>query len=134
MLLERKKKLKKIANTFISLLLFLFLICTVFFIPGQKLIYADGSIRISPTDYHQNFPAIYGNKVVWQDYRNGNSQIYLYDITTGEEIRISPTNANQEYPAIYGNKVVWQDSRDGFQIYLYDISTGEGDHSGPSYN
>ena len=54
-------------------------------------------------------PALYGDTIVWEDYRNpnGTSQIYQYNLITGEE---NPVNSSQNWqfqPAIYGNAVVW---------------------------
>jgi len=73
-------------------------------------------------------PAIYKDKVVWQDYRNGKPDIYMYDLTTKKETRItSLTNSEQINPAIYGDKIVWQDNRNQhnnkphWDIYMYDM-------------
>lgn len=76
------------------------------------------------TDY-QNNPTISGARVVWQDNRNGNYDIYLYDLVTDTETRITDEAADQTYPAISGTRVVWADMRNGnYDIYLCDISTG----------
>ena len=57
-------------------------------------------------------PVIYGNIVVWEDYRNGNGDIYGYNLKTGEEFAICTAAGYQYNPAIYGNIVVWEDDRD----------------------
>jgi len=70
-------------------------------------------------------PAISGDRIVWQDYRNGYSDIYLYDISTGIESRVTTDSSSQYSPAISGDRIVWYDYRNGdSDIYLYDISTG----------
>jgi beta propeller repeat protein len=67
---------------------------------------------------------ISGDKVVWADFRNGNFDIYLYDLTTNTERQITTDAADQYSPAISGDKVVWVDSRNGnCDIYLYDLTT-----------
>jgi len=82
--------------------------------------------------------AIYGNKIVWMDGRNGGSQdkygnyvgnwdIYMYDLSTKKEAQITSNEFIQEFPAIYGNRVVWEDERDfetnGLEIRMLDLST-----------
>ncbi len=71
-----------------------------------------------------NYPAIYGNTVVWDDYYTGdtNSNIYGYDLVTKQEFAICTATGNQQYPAIYGNTVVWEDNRNG-DIYGYNLVT-----------
>ncbi len=72
----------------------------------------------------QRDPAVDGNIVVWGDKRNGNFDIYGYDLETKTEFPIC-TNASDVYePAISGNIVVWQDWRNGNgDIYGYNLET-----------
>ncbi|MBC7330046.1 DUF11 domain-containing protein [bacterium] len=78
-------------------------------------------------DLHDQWnPAIYGDKIVWQDYRNGNWDIYMYDLSTKKEVQITNDPHDQWWPAIYGDKIVWQDWRNGnLDIYMYDLSIGQ---------
>lgn len=68
-------------------------------------------------------PEIYGNTLVWQDTRNGGSDIYTYDIPTKKEKRITKSGSAVD-PAIYGKVIVWSDGRNenGGDIYMYDLS------------
>lgn len=74
-------------------------------------------------------PAIYGDKVVWQDSRNhfgnqGTDDVYMYDISTKKETRITtPTDGLGGRPDIYGDRIVWFDWRNGRHIYVHNIST-----------
>lgn len=58
---------------------------------------------------------VYGNKIVWTDYRNGNDDIYIKDMSTGQEIAVCTDSHTQKTPAIFGNTVVWGDYRNGNQ-------------------
>jgi len=69
--------------------------------------------------------SISGNIVVWTDTRNGNQDIYGFDLSTGTEFSICTDVSNQINPSVCGDIVVWQDSRNGNgDIYGYDLSTG----------
>ena len=70
--------------------------------------------------------AAYGDYVVWEDNRNGHSNIYLYQISTSTETQLTPDGSSQINPSIYGNNVVWEDYRDGNEpeIYMYHILSG----------
>jgi beta propeller repeat protein len=102
-------------------------------------------IRITNNDADQLNPEIYGNFIVWEDERNSNFDIYLYDLsvdTDSDDIpnfldgdrpqpdpaekQLSNNPSHQENPAIYGSKVVWVDKRNGNKdIFIYDIISGE---------
>jgi beta propeller repeat protein len=77
-----------------------------------------------------SFPAIYEDRIVYADLRNGNPDlrtgnpnIYLYNISTSKETQIT-TSGSAGSPAIYGDRIVWLDGRSGDgDIYLYNLST-----------
>lgn len=70
-------------------------------------------------------PAIHGTKVVWQDNRSGNYDIYCYDLETDTEFIVSlgstgfPAPGDQINPNIHGNLVVWEDHRDPSNQDIY---------------
>lgn len=79
--------------------------------------------RITTNALEQWSPVIYGNKIAWQDNRNGNWDVYIFDLSTKKEISTLNTS-NQYLPDIYDNKIVWADERNGgSDIYLQDLST-----------
>ncbi len=100
---------------------------------------ADGAgiMQITKNPAYQGRPSVYENYVVWQDGRNGDADIYLYDISTGEEKQISNSSTHDEFPRIYGIYVVWMGYVPPYrsriwQIYLYDITNGETRHVSPT--
>ncbi|MDD1700184.1 MAG: PKD domain-containing protein [Methanoregula sp.] len=65
-------------------------------------------ITTRPTAALGSAPAISGDKIVWEDIRDSFiSQIYLYDLASGEEYPLNPSPNYQYHPSIYGNTVVW---------------------------
>ena len=75
-------------------------------------------------------PDIYENKIVWQDTRDGGSDIYMYDLSTMKETQIT-TSGSAYNPAIYGNLIVYEkhgmnypdDPWHSSDIYMYNIAT-----------
>ncbi|MBN1592282.1 MAG: hypothetical protein JW941_03410 [Candidatus Coatesbacteria bacterium] len=91
-----------------------------------------GSYRmICSGNWYAERPSIYERRVVWQDYRNGNYDIYMYDMdreSGDEEVEICVHSGNQEFPTIYKDFIVWKDSRtDGFGpgLYCYDLRSDQ---------
>jgi beta propeller repeat protein len=82
-------------------------------------------IQITNDSNPQNNPAIYGDRIVYEDFRNGNYDIYLYDLSTGNETQITSDLNTQRNSDIHGNRVVYTDNRNGnSDIYMHDLSTG----------
>jgi TolB protein len=88
----------------------------------------------------QYTPTIGGYNVVWVDSRNGNQDIFGYNLSTQTEFVVTDNSASQTFLAISENIVVWQDNRHGhYDIYatvLYGpdvpqcLSTPRGDLNG----
>ncbi|MEI6972309.1 MAG: SGNH/GDSL hydrolase family protein, partial [bacterium] len=76
-----------------------------------------------------------GDWIAWSDSRNGNCDVFLYRISTGEVRQVTTNTANQTDVRISGTLVVWSDDRNwdgvsdktysGRDIYGYDIATGQ---------
>jgi beta propeller repeat protein len=80
--------------------------------------------RITAESHNQLSPAMYGDNIVYVDDRNGNFDIYLYDLASREETRITTDPGNQNYPQIFGNTIVYQDDRNGnLDVYYYDLAS-----------
>ena len=91
--------------------------------------------RVTTDESNQVEPAIYEDRIVWADNRNGggrdeygkpdgNWDIYMYDLSTSTETQITSSNSTQWKPSIYGNRIVWEDKRNGnSDVYMYDLST-----------
>ncbi|WP_292391679.1 PKD domain-containing protein [Methanosarcina sp. UBA5] len=84
--------------------------------------------QITTNESDQFGPAIYKDWIAWQDDRNGNSDVYMYDLNTQEEAQITTSDSNQYYIGIYGNNIIWNDWHEGSEkrdVYLYNISTSK---------
>ncbi|UCG70640.1 MAG: hypothetical protein JSV09_06380 [Thermoplasmata archaeon] len=80
-------------------------------------------ITNDPTSSQQR-PGIWENRIVYDNGENGNADIYLYDITTGDTTQITTDPNHQFNPKICGDIIVYVDSRNGNNdIYAYDLGT-----------
>lgn len=92
----------------------------------------NAAFPVSPNVGDQQAAAIYGDIVVWEDYRNEaatKGDIYCFDLRTLTESPVCVLPGEQWMPAIYGDTIVWQDARNTptsltlFDIYSYSVSS-----------
>lgn len=112
----------KTVMKFESIGIFVIAIMAIFLCTPVALAGTETQITTNTSD--QMFPAISGDKIVWTDNRNGNRDIYMYDLTTNTETQITTNTSDQWSPRISGDRIVWQDGRNiTNDIYMYDISS-----------
>jgi beta propeller repeat protein len=72
---------------------------------------------------HQWCPKIFGNYVIWDDYRSGTwGDVYLFNLTSGTEtLVINSSIRGFKCPEIYENKLVYEEYGD---IVIYDFVNG----------
>lgn len=80
---------------------------------------------LSSSGADQINPALSGNRVLWQDYRNGKWDIYLRDLSDNSTRNLTAGKlADQINPGVDGDHAVWQDlSAGNWDIVLYDLAT-----------
>jgi TolB protein len=91
--------------------------------------------QITTDKSDQYGPDIYGDRIVWADHRNGNYDIYVYNISTSTETQITTNEVDQRYPdiygdshpSIYGDRIVWENEHDlrNLDIYMYNLSANK---------
>ncbi|MBS3127279.1 hypothetical protein J4228_03880 [Candidatus Woesearchaeota archaeon] len=67
---------------------------------------------ITNDDFIQKNPSVSENYVVWEDYKNGKSDIYLYNTATQEIKRITDNEGEDFRPIIRKNFVLYHDQYD----------------------
>lgn len=73
----------------------------------------------------QRAPVVSGDRVVWEERRDGQLDLFLLDLDAGEQRRLTDDPADQTSPAISGDRVVWEDHRNaGRDIYVLDLADG----------
>jgi beta propeller repeat protein len=113
-----------IRRLFISLLALIVIL-------GLHVVVQAGN-RVTTNSYEDNSPHIKGNYLVWQGQIDGDWEIFLYNVATGECLgQITANGYDDISPQTDGNYVVWLGFSDGGifvpggEIFLYDISTGQ---------
>ena len=101
-------------------------LCAVVVPPLVCSVESSQGVPITTERHTQQNPAIYGDIVIWEDYRNGNYDIYGYNLTTQIEFQITTDPEDQKNPAIYSNIIIWEDYRHGNPaLYGYNLESGE---------
>lgn len=87
--------------------------------------------RLTTVESWKTFPAIYNEKVLWIDGRNGETlashqlvegDIYMYDLSTSEETQLVTNVSADSRPDIFGERLVWEDRRnENSDVYMYDF-------------
>ena len=84
------------------------------------------TVAADPTTQNELDPAVSGDRVVWQDFRDaGYGEIYLKDLAPGSVRRITNDPGGQYHPDISGDWVVWADNRNT-QFDLYGLNLNRG--------
>jgi len=132
---EPAKMREKVMLLFTALLFFTLLTSVSSALP----IGTETPITTQPTCSYLSEPALYGDKIVWEDSRDpSTSQIFIYDLITGEEYPVNtpPPDHYQYHPAIYENTVVWTEpdfTGDSSKIIRYDTATHSREEYGAHY-
>ena len=91
--MKNKKKLYLTFSASITLVLSLILfLSTASAPPMQSAFPTFTETQITTNESDQDNLAIYGDKIVWQDNRNGNYDIYMYNISTLRKLKLPPIN------------------------------------------
>jgi beta propeller repeat protein len=110
---------RKLLAIWVGLFTFLCLL-----VASPNPVWAGAEFPICTHAGDQQWPAVSGNIVVWEDNRNGNWDIYGYDLSNQTEFPICTDAADQRWPQISGNTVVWFDDPNGnSNLYGYNLST-----------
>ncbi|WP_440948150.1 TolB family protein [Methanosarcina sp. T3] len=93
---------------------------------GNISIYDIPTKRVSDIsiDGRSGSPDIYGNVVVWTEYQNGSTNVYMRDIAKHKTLKIYSNciGGKVRSPDIYGNIVMWTEDQNGStNVYIRDI-------------
>ncbi|HLD42610.1 MAG TPA: hypothetical protein VJB08_01330 [Candidatus Nanoarchaeia archaeon] len=82
----------------------------------EKCLQTSENIRfynITNDDFIQKYPTVSGDYVVWEDYRNGKTDVYLYDIPKEEESQITVFDGEDFKPFIRKNLILFHKQYEG---------------------
>ena len=119
--MKPNKKLYSVFLASAALILYLIIVSSIVSAASSPLI---TETRIT-TSGSAACPAIYEDRIVWSDGRNGNKDIYMYNLSTSTETQITTNEVDQYFPDIYGERIVWTNERNqvNSDIYIYNLST-----------
>lgn len=120
------KKKAQHPNTWIPAFFIFFLIL----LPGIAGGTPNGTETIISTDTpasNQFYPIIYDDIIAWEDERTPFSNIFIYNLTSGEEYPVLPDPTMwQTGPEIQGSRMVWGQLDTGlgsYSVIVYDLTT-----------
>ncbi|MBU7046735.1 MAG: hypothetical protein HXS54_09895 [Theionarchaea archaeon] len=96
---------------------------------GKRLVIATARLRkcsnkITAQYITSRNPVIYKDIIAWVDCRNGNEDIYAYNLSENKEFLITAHESFQRSPAVYDDIIVWQDYRKGnWDIYGCNLTS-----------
>ena len=86
--------------------------------------------QITDDSANQQSPDIYGDYIVWGDYRDypGNSETYVYNVLTEVETRLTFTPEGEVSHSIFGNRIAWTSTAGTSpypeaNIFVFDLVT-----------
>lgn len=89
-----------------------------------QAVHISGTATQLTTDSSTQFdPAISGDLVVYTDLRNGNADVYAFDLANGVEVQITTSPSAQTLHDVSGRRIVYQDNGTGM-VFVYDFDTG----------
>jgi beta propeller repeat protein len=88
--------------------------------------YVEQTAAVPAAGADQQLPDLRGTRLVWQDNRGGDWDVFTVDLAGGPAVDLTTGQpADQMKPRTDGRYVVWQDRRNGnWDIFLYDLTTG----------
>ncbi|MBU0598143.1 hypothetical protein KKF61_04060 [Patescibacteria group bacterium] len=88
-----------------------------FSLNGQKggCLETDQKIRVSDTTSAKYYPEIWANYIIWLDFRDSNSSVYMHNLASGEEMPLIYSSSLKNNPDIGKEGAVWE-------IYSADYS------------
>jgi len=89
--------------------------------PAGPVTIVEGRLTTNAAD--QRAPSVSGTRVVYEDQRDGDFSIFMFDVATDSEKRITRNDGiDQRYPTISGDKIVFQDNSTGdWNIRVIDL-------------
>ncbi|AWX57223.1 MULTISPECIES: TolB family protein [Brevibacillus] len=84
---------------------------------------STGDTEIVSASGKASNPVVSSGYVAWEDDRNGNDDIYYYDIKAKEEKAAVIAKGDQGRPSIFSNQIVYEHQSAG-DLYSYSISNG----------